>query len=79
MSAFFRTFFLPQASNLAPRVDHLFFALLALCGAVAAGVCLAIVVFCVRYRRGSRADRTPPKYGERPFEITWTVIPFFIF
>jgi cytochrome c oxidase subunit 2 len=79
MNRLLRAIFPPSASNLAPQVDHLFFALLALCGAVAIGVCLAISYFCIRYRRGSRADRTPPKYRQGPFEITWTVIPFFIF
>src|ERR1700750_2643232 len=68
-----------QASNLAPQVDRIYFSLLALCGAVALLICLAILWCCLRYRRGSPADRTPPKWRQRPFEITWTVIPFFIF
>lgn len=68
-----------SASNLAPRVDHIFFALRALCGVVALLVLAVQLFFCVRYRRGSKADRTPPTRGPLPFEITWTVIPIFIF
>ncbi len=79
MRTFFNSLFPSAASNLAPGVDHIFIALLLLCGAVATLVCLAIVFFCIRYRRGSSADRTPPKGGSFRFEITWTVIPFFIF
>jgi cytochrome c oxidase subunit II len=74
-----RAIFPSSASNLAPAVDHIFFALLALCGAVAVLVCLTIVFFCIRYRRGSDADRSPPKWRQRPFELTWTAVPFFIF
>lgn len=79
MRTFFNSLFPPQASNLAPKVDAIYFALLALCGLVALLVCLAIVFFSIRYRRGSSADRTPPKARQRPFEIAWTVTPFVIF
>lgn len=68
-----------QASNLAPEVDHLFFALLALCGAVAFLVCVVALFFCIRYRRGSRADRTPSKFNHHYVEITWMVVPLIIF
>ncbi len=79
MRTFFNSLFPPQASNLAPKVDAIYFALLGLCGFVALLVCLAILFFCVRYRRGSGADRTPPKWRQRPFELAWTITPFFIF
>src|SRR5438067_2373886 len=79
MHRFLGALFPPSASNLAPQVDGIFFALLALCGAVAILIFLVAVFFCIRYRRGSSADRTPPKGGPLRFEITWTVIPFFIF
>lgn len=74
-----RAIFPRSASNLAPNVDHIFFALLALCGTVALLICLAILFFCIRYRRGSSADRSPPKWRQRPFELTWTILPFCIF
>ncbi len=79
MRQLLRAIFPPQASNLAPQVDAIYFALLALCGSVTILVFLTILFFCIRYRRGSRVDRTPPKWRQRPFEIAWSVTPFFIF
>jgi cytochrome c oxidase subunit II len=79
MRTFFNSLFPSSASNLAPRVDHIYFALLLLCGAIAFLVLIVALFFCIRYRRGSPADRTPAKSGPLKFEITWTVIPFFIF
>ena len=71
--------FPPSASNLAPQVDHIYLALLALCGLVALLVFVFIVFFCLRYRRGTKVDRTPPQGSPVPIEIAWTVIPLFIF
>jgi cytochrome c oxidase subunit 2 len=79
MQRLIRAIYPTSASNFAPAVDHIFFALLALCGAVTVLIFIAIVFFCIRYRRGSRADRTPPKARQRPFELAWTITPFFIF
>ncbi|MBV9008019.1 MAG: cytochrome c oxidase subunit II [Verrucomicrobia bacterium] len=79
MRTFFNSLFPSSASNLAPKVDHIYFALLALCGAVAFLVCVVALYFCIRYRRGAKVDRTPPKTSEIPFEVTWTAIPFVIF
>lgn len=79
MHRLLRTIFPEQASNLAPRVDNLYFALLALCSLVALFILLVALFFCVRYRRGSKVDRTPPKSGPLKFELTWTLIPFFLF
>jgi cytochrome c oxidase subunit 2 len=71
--------FPPQASNMAAPVDHIFFALLILCGLVAFLIAIVALFFCVRYRRGSKADRTPPQGSPLKIEITWTVIPLLIF
>ncbi|HTE89367.1 MAG TPA: cytochrome c oxidase subunit II [Terriglobales bacterium] len=79
MGTLLHSLFPKQASNLAPPVDHVFIALLALCSAVAFLVFVVALFFCVRYRRGSKADRTPPQGSPLRFEITWTIIPFFIF
>ena len=79
MSRILSAIFPVQASNFAPQVDHLYLALLLLCGAVAVLVFAVGLFFCVHYRRGSPADRTPPKGSPTPIEITWTVIPLFIF
>lgn len=79
MRALLDSLFPPQASNLAPKVDHIYFALLLLSGTVAFLIFAVAIFFCVRYRRGAKVDRTPPKGGPTLIEITWTVIPFFIF
>jgi cytochrome c oxidase subunit 2 len=79
MKRLLRTIFPEQASNLAPQVDQVYFALLALCGAVAFGIFVVALFFCVRYRRGSKADRTPTKGTATILEMTWTTIPLLIF
>jgi cytochrome c oxidase subunit II len=38
-----------------------------------------ILVFCVKYRRGSAADRSDPPANFKPLEIAWTTIPLVIF
>ncbi len=68
-----------SASNLAPAVDHIYFALLILCGGVASLIAVVALYFCIRYRQGSKADRTPAQGGPLKLELTWTIIPFFIF
>jgi cytochrome c oxidase subunit 2 len=74
------SFLFPEsASNLAPRVDHIYIALLVLCTAITLGVFVVALFFCIRYRRGSRVDRTLPKGTRLRIEITWTVIPLLIF
>jgi cytochrome c oxidase subunit 2 len=79
MQRLFRAIFPPQASNLAPQVDHVFFALLILCSTVAFLILVVALFFCIRYRRGSKADRTAPRGTPLRLEITWTVIPLVIF
>jgi len=79
MRTFLNSLVPSSASNLAPQVDHVFIALLILCGIITLLVFVAVLYFCIRYRGGSKADRSPPKYGPLRFEVTWTVIPFFIF
>ena len=76
---FFNSLFPSSASNIAPRVDHLFVALLIVCAIVATLVFVFVLYFCIRYRDGSKADRSPAKCGALRFEVTWTVIPLLIF
>src|SRR6185503_8503979 len=70
---------LPAASEGARRIDHLFFSLLALTGFVAFAIGVVTLVFCVKYRRGSNADRTDPPAQFKPLEIAWIAIPMAIF
>ncbi|MCX7513258.1 cytochrome c oxidase subunit II [Frateuria sp. STR12] len=69
---------LPQASSVAANVDDLFNALLALCTLVVVGVFTVMIVFCVKYRRGTAAERTPPRQ-HLGVELTWTLVPFVLF
>jgi len=79
MQRLLHAIFPSQASNMAPKVDNIYFALLALCGTVAILIFLVAAFFCIRYRRGTKVDRTPLQGSPIPLEITWTAIPLFIF
>ena len=73
-----------RASALAARVDSVFFVWLALAGAVALSVAVLIVVFAIRFRRGSPADRNREsgparRQKDRRMEIAWTLTPLAIF
>lgn len=70
---------LPQASDVASRVDVLFFSMLALTSAVALAVMVIIGWFCVRYREGSGADRSRAPTQSRALEIAWTAVPLVLF
>ena len=69
---------LPQASTVAASVDHLFDALLLLCGLVVVGVFTVMIVFCVKYRHGTDAQRTPV-HEHLGVELAWTLVPFVLF
>ena len=60
---------------MATQVDILYIYLLLLSGAIATAVCVLIIFFAVRYRRGSRADRTNPPHGNLLIEWTWIIVP----
>jgi cytochrome c oxidase subunit 2 len=70
---------LPQASSMAARIDALFDAMLALSVVVVAGVFIAMVWFSVKYRRGSKADRSGESHRYLGIESTWTLIPLVLF
>jgi cytochrome c oxidase subunit 2 len=72
-----------QASELAWHIDNLIWFLTAILGTVGLGVYMALLVFCIQYRR-----RTPNALGPAPtprilgshrLELIWTVIPLIIF
>lgn len=46
-----------EASPQAQRVDWVALFVLAICTILAAGVCLTLVGFCLRYRQGTSANR----------------------
>ncbi len=67
------------ASDVARRVDVLFYSLLALTAAVAAAIFIVMIVFSIRYRAGSKAERANPPTGLRWLEYGWTFTPLAIF
>ncbi|MCA6124421.1 cytochrome c oxidase subunit II [Bradyrhizobium sp. WSM 1704] len=72
--------FTTAASDYASHVDTLFALLSIISGAVVALVTALIVIFLIRYHRGSRAPRgETPERVDREIEIGWTVATFFTF
>ncbi len=67
-----------QASTFAPTVDALFWVLIGLAGFFSITIAVLIVIFAIRYRRGSSAARGGAIHGSLKVEITWAVIPFFL-
>jgi cytochrome c oxidase subunit 2 len=67
------------ASTTAAQTDDLFFLLLLASAVVMAFVFLPMLFFLFKYRRGQKANRVDPKLPEMKIEITWTIVPFFIF
>jgi len=70
---------LPEASSIAPRIDALFWSMTLLCAAVAVAVFVALIVYAVRYRRGSNADRRGRLNQDLAVELTWILVPFALF
>ena len=70
-----------EDSSYAPHVDAIFVSLFALCSFITFAIFVVVVWFCVRYRRGSKVDRTPSKSLSQnvPLELTWIIIPLLIF
>jgi cytochrome c oxidase subunit II len=68
-----------EASVNARQVDHAFFAVFAIAGAILALLVVLFAVFLIRYRQGSPAYRGPlPKALRREIEIGWTVATTFL-
>jgi cytochrome c oxidase subunit 2 len=70
---------LEQASTIAPSVDRIFWVLTALSVAIMGIVGTLVLVFAVRYRRGTDAYRGPlPEIFSREVEVGWTVATLFV-
>ena len=68
------------ATTTAVQVDHLFFFLLTVCGAVGLLVAFLLVYFCIRYRRRPGEKGPPPEtHQSRALEWFWTLTPLIIF
>jgi cytochrome c oxidase subunit 2 len=77
------TLFPEQASELAWHVDAVFWFIHAVTIVAGVGVYLAILVFCIRYRRREPNQLgpapTPRILGSHKLELAWTVIPLLVF
>ncbi|MBV8279197.1 MAG: cytochrome c oxidase subunit II [Verrucomicrobia bacterium] len=72
-------FFPDQASKMAGQVDTLLLWLIVLTGTVTLAIAAVMIFFLAKYRKRAAADRTPPKTENLAVEVTWSVIPFFMF
>jgi cytochrome c oxidase subunit 2 len=77
-------FFPAQASTIAGSIDNIYFVWLALSAVIALAIAVLLVIFSIKYRHGSRADRrvaSPERYEHtmHRIEVTWTVVPLIIF
>lgn len=68
----------PSASSFAPEYDTVFYFLVALSVFFTLIVAVAAIFFTVRYRRGTKVDRSRPIYEDLRLELTWTIIPLLL-
>jgi cytochrome c oxidase subunit 2 len=74
MNTDFRLF--PEsASTVAPRVDALFWFILAVCAFFTLLIAVLVISFAIRYRRRSDDYFPTPVVGSKALELTWTGIP----
>jgi cytochrome c oxidase subunit II len=64
-----------QASTLARQVDYVYFAVVGFALFFSAVICVLIIAFVVKYRRGSKADRSHAETENVKLELTWIIIP----
>ena len=67
-----------RASTAAANVDALFIFLIIVSGLMTGLIFTAVLYFAARYRR-QRGVRAEQIEGSTPLELTWSVIPFFVF
>lgn len=68
----------PSASNFATEYDLVFYGLVILTVIFTVGVGFFVLLFAVRYRQGTKVDRSRPVHEHLPLEITWSVIPLLL-
>lgn len=64
-----------QASSMAPRVDALYFYLVAVTIVFSLMIAIAILYFAIKYRRRSESELPHGIEGSLKLEIAWSVIP----
>jgi cytochrome c oxidase subunit II len=66
-----------QASTIAPEVDQLYFFLVGVSVLFTGLICILIIYFATKYRRGTLADRRNPPVSFL-LEIAWSVVPLML-
>jgi cytochrome c oxidase subunit 2 len=67
-----------QASTIAPRVDNLYFFIVAVTAFFAVLVSIVVIVFAVKYRTNDPLAVGSRIHGSIPLELGWSIIPFII-
>jgi cytochrome c oxidase subunit 2 len=67
-----------QASTLAPRVDNLYFFIVAVTAFFAVLVSVLVIVFAAKYHTKDPLAVGQPIHGSLPLELAWSIIPFLI-
>jgi len=67
-----------HASQVARQIDYLYWALTGISTLMLILIGFTIVYFIFKYRCGKPANRTPPRFPQMLFEVTWTVIPLLL-
>lgn len=68
----------PQASEQAVRYDALFYVITALAVFFTVAVLTLVVVFSIKYRVGSKANRDRPQHENLKIEIAWSLPPLLL-
>lgn len=71
-------FFPDAASTLAPRIDAVFFVLMAISVAFTILIAFAVTFFAIRYRKGAQVDRTHAFSSSFALEAAWMGIPLIL-
>ncbi|MBM3290637.1 MAG: cytochrome c oxidase subunit II, partial [Candidatus Hydrogenedentes bacterium] len=64
-----------QASTIAPKMDFLFFGWLGLSIFFFVAVVATVTFFCIKYRKGTKANRVIRGESSTALELTWTIVP----
>jgi cytochrome c oxidase subunit 2 len=67
-----------QASTIAPRVDNLYFFLIAVSAFFSVLVTVLVIVFAIKYRRRRATEVGAAIHGSLALELVWTGIPFIL-
>jgi cytochrome c oxidase subunit 2 len=68
----------PSASNFASEYDLVFYGLVILTVVFTAIVAFFVLLFAIKYKQGTKIDRSRPVHEHLPLELTWSVIPLLL-